>query len=248
MKNITSVHNEEIKSVAALKNTKDRDDQGRFIAEGERVITTFVESGWKITTLYAIQELADRAEKLAHISSIRIVTSDVLKKMSQTITPSGLLAVFRIPISPDTSTISSGLVLANLSDPGNVGTLMRTCAAMNVKTLVLVDGVDAWHPKVIQASAGTIAQLTIFQLTWQELIQHKGTNKLHALVVSGGKEPKDITKSNALLVVGNEAHGLPKEWVADCDDAITIPMPGNTESLNAAIAGSIALYEIFGNR
>lgn len=245
MKNITSLHNEEVKSVAALKNSNDRYEQGRFVAEGERVISTFVEAGWKITTLYAIEALADRAEKLAHISSIRIVTPELLKKMSQTVTPSGLLAVFRIPIDPDINTLSAGLVLAHISDPGNAGTLMRTAAAMNIKTLVVVDGVDAWHPKVIQASAGAIAYLTIFQCTWQELIKYKGNNKLHALIVSGGKEPNNIDKNNALLVVGNEAHGLPAEWIADCDDTITIPMPGKTESLNAAIAGSIALYQVF---
>jgi len=245
MKVITSIHNEEVKLVAALKNSKDRDDQGRFIAEGSRVITTFIESGWKPTMLYATDKMMPQAEKLAAQSQITLVSLEVIKKMSQATTPSELLAIFRIPINPDMASIQSGLVLANLSDPGNVGTLMRTCAAMNVQSVVMVEGVDPWHPKVIQASAGTIALLKIFQLSWEQLIASKGDLKLYALTVTNGKKPQDISACNALLVVGNEAHGLPEQWVAQCDDAITIPMPGNTESLNAAIAGSIAMYEMF---
>jgi TrmH family RNA methyltransferase len=170
-----------------------------------------------------------------------------MQKISHATTSSGLLAVFTIPDKPSLASIKPGLVLANLSDPGNAGTLMRTCAAMNVQCVVMVEGVDPWHPKVIQATAGTIAQLKIFQCTWQELVANKNNLTLHALTVSGGKAPEVIQANNALLVVGNEAHGLPEQWIADCDDAITIPMPGNTESLNAAVAGSIALYLTFKN-
>ena len=245
MKVITSIANEEVKLIAALKNSKDRDDQGRFIAEGSRVVATFIEAGWKPTILYVTEKMMPQAEKCATQSQITLVSFEVMKKMSQATTPSELLAIFPIPINPDMASIQSGLVLANLSDPGNVGTLMRTCAAMNVHSVVMVEGVDPWHPKVIQASAGTIALLKVFQLSWEQLIATKGDRKLYALTVTNGKKPQEIDATKALLVVGNEAHGLPEQWVAQCDDAITIPMPGNTESLNAAIAGSIAMYELF---
>lgn len=248
MKTIISIHNEEVKAVAALKNSKDRDDQGRFVAEGLRVISTFMQAGWKPTMLYSTEKMMEHAQKLTAESNITLVSPEVIKKISQATTPSELLAIFRIPVSPDMSTLASGLVMAHLADPGNVGTLMRTCAAMNVQSVVMVEGVDPWHPKVIQASAGTIALLKIFQISWQELVANKGALKLYALTVTGGKEPKNIDTAQALIVVGNEAHGLPAEWIAQCDGAITIPMPGNTESLNAAVAGSIALYELFNGR
>lgn len=245
MKIITSIHNEEIKLVAALKNGKDRDEQGRFVAEGLRVISTFVQAGWKPTMLYATDKTMPQAQELGNQSNITLVSLEVMEKMSQAATPSQLLAIFRIPVAPDITHLNAGLVLANLSDPGNVGTLMRTAAAMNVPSIVMVEGVDPWHPKVVQASAGTIALLNVFQLSWDELIAQKRELKLYALTVSGGNKPEDINPTNALLVVGNEAHGLPSQWIAQCDDAITIPMPGNTESLNAAVAGSIAMYELF---
>lgn len=248
MKTITSIGNEEVKSVAALKNGKDRDGQGRFIAEGLRVISTFIAAGWKPTMLYATDAMIEKAQEMVVPSSITLVSREVMKKMSQASTPSELLAIFRIPPTPEPAQLSSGLVMAQLSDPGNVGTLMRMCAAMNVRTVVMVEGVDPWHPKVIQSSAGTIAYLTIFQWSWQELVAYKGAHKLYALTVSGGKDPKTIHEKNALMIVGNEAHGLPEQWIAECDTSVTIPMPGNTESLNAAIAGSIALYQVFGSR
>jgi TrmH family RNA methyltransferase len=97
---------------------------------------------------------------------------------------------------------------------------------------------------VIQASAGTIASVKLFQLSWQELVKtaHEKNLSLCALVVSGGKPPSAINFSNSLLVIGNEAHGLSASMQHDCDQLMTIPMPGGTESLNAAVAGSIVLY------
>jgi TrmH family RNA methyltransferase len=117
---------------------------------------------------------------------------------------------------------------------------------MNVQSVLVIDGVDIWHPKVVQASAGALAYVTIKHCSWQELSAHKGDRKLYALTVSGGVSPEAVNADQVLLVVGNEAHGIPDHAVALCDGSITIPMPGNTESLNAAVAGSIALYQVFG--
>lgn len=245
MRTVVSAQNAEIKAVVALKNSKDRYEQGRFIAEGQRVISTFIQSGWAPLALYATEKMCAIAQQLVGPSRVTVVPVTLIKKMSHATTPSELLAVFAIPPKPAISLLQRGLVLAQLSDPGNVGTLMRTCAAMNVQCIVLVEGVDPWHPKVVQATAGTSAMLTIFQLSWAELIAHKGDLKLYALTVSGGEKPDTVKADSALLVVGNEAHGLPNQWRADCDGAITIPMPGNAESLNAAVAGSIAVYELF---
>lgn len=128
-----------------------------------------------------------------------------------------------------------------MSDPGNVGTLIRTAAAMNFKTIICVDSVDPYSPKVVQASAGTIGCINLMQLTWDEIIEKKADIPLVALIVSGGKSVSDIS-AHSLLVVGSEAHGIWEQWLLDCDEKVTIAMPGKTESLNAAVAGSIAMY------
>ncbi len=164
-----------------------------------------------------------------------------MEKMSTTKTPSGYLAVFTIPPKPQ-PTFERGIVLANITDPGNMGTLIRSATAMNVKTVVIVDGVDPWSPKVVQASAGTVGSVALLECSWQELLTYKQDKQLCAFVVKNGKTPQELELNDMLLVIGNEAHGISNDWLNDCEFTCTLPMPGNTESLNAAVAGSIALY------
>lgn len=171
-----------------------------------------------------------------------MVSTSIMERISPSSTPSGILAVFPIPPKPAASQVGAGLVLAQVADPGNMGTLIRSCAAFGYRSVVVVGGCDPFSPKVIQATAGSIAHVTIFRWSWSELLAHKGDLSLCALVAQGGKSPKEVPLLQTLLVVGNEAHGISSEWITDCDAAITLPMCGEIESLNAAVAGSIALY------
>ena len=245
IRTITSTNNDEIKEVAKLGSTKERSTQGRFIAEGTRICTTLIAAGLKPEQIYVIDE--EHAEKLKSIvaaKKITLVSPHVMEKMSQAVTPSGVLGVFPIPTKPAITSMSPGLVLARIADPGNLGTLMRTAAAMNKRTVVLVSSVDPYSPKVVQSSAGYIAHLDIFRLDWDTLIKAKAKQGLTlvALVTAEGKSPDTIDFKNSLLVVGSEAHGIPQAWLDTCDQHMTLAMPGNIESLNAAVAGSIALY------
>jgi TrmH family RNA methyltransferase len=245
VRKIMSVQNNEIKQVAKLGMAKERSKQGRFIAEGSRVCMTLVQAGYKPECIYVTEQAyADQFTHVVPGRDIALVHSHVMEKISQATTPSGILGVFRIPDQPRLDTLSSGLVLAKISDPGNLGTLLRTAAAMNKRSVVLISGADPYSPKVVQASAGCIAYLDIFRLEWDMLLKAKSARKLQlvALVVNGGQSPAGIHLSDALLVVGSEAHGIPDSWLITCDRRMTIPMPGNIESLNAAVAGSIALY------
>lgn len=244
-KTITSRHNLEIKTVMALQNAKERKANQQFIAEGLRTIATLLEHKIRLVNLYVTGPLLDQAEKLVSDPSyITLVTNDVMAKISSSSTPSGILAVFTLPYPPQPQTLSRGIVLAQIADPGNMGTLIRSCAAMGFSSVVIIEGTDPWSPKVVQSSAGAVGQVSIFSWTWEELVANKGSLELCALVVNGGKQPEKIDTKKTLLVVGNEAKGLPQQWVDQCDERMTIPMPGNTESLNAAVAGSIALYMV----
>ena len=171
-----------------------------------------------------------------------------MKKISSATTPSGILGIFKLPKQPAFKENKPGLVLAHIADPGNMGTLIRTAAALNVTTIICIQGADPWSPKVVQASAGTIGAVTIFRMTWDELITIKQSQPLCALVTPEHSNAQPIETArcpNGLLVIGSEAHGLPKEYVASCDKKLTIFMPGAAESLNAAVAGSLAAYVIF---
>lgn len=239
---ITSVANEEVKHVVSLHLPKNRQQHQQFIAEGIRICTTLIDSGTKLVTLYATEKALPL---IKNIMATSIIVSDhVMEKMSAASSPSGVLGVFAIPKSPATKELQAGLVLARIGDPGNMGTLIRSAAAMNVKTVVIIEGADPYNPKVVQSTAGTIGLVHVFQLSWDELVTAAHAQKLSlcALVVSGGKKPIDVSIAKSLLVVGSEAHGIPDEWLATCNETLTLPMPGTVESLNAAVAGSIALY------
>ncbi len=245
IKTITSRTNEEIKLVAALKDKQAREEQKRFIAEGLRTCSTLAKSGMKLVQMYTTQEHLEEVQEFVKNYFITIVEDHVMQKMSAATTPSGILAVFEIPSQPSFSELTAGLVMANITDPGNMGTLIRSCAALNVKSVVIVDGADIWSPKVVQASAGMIGSVNILTPTWPALLKWKKDFQLYALVVKGGKSPQEIENKNILLVVGNEATGIPKDWLRDCNGFMTIPMPGHAESLNAAVAGSLGLYLTF---
>jgi TrmH family RNA methyltransferase len=240
MQTITSRQHPRIKELAQLKLAKHRNAQQQFLAEGIRTISTIC-TRMQPLAIFCNAALQEAALSIADRSIITIVTDEVMLKLSSSTTPPGIIGLFALPGQP-TQPVGSGLVLANVSNPGNMGTMIRTAAAMGIQSVVVVEGTDPWGPKVVQASAGTIALLNIYQWDWQTLIARKGSHPLIALVVTGGAAPETLALRSGLIVVGNEAQGIPPAWLADCEQQCTIAMPGNTESLNAAIATSIVLY------
>lgn len=241
MKNISSITNPLIKSIIQLHHNKGRREQQRFIAEGLRTCQTILESKLSIETLIVTEATLEQAEAIARGTPIVIVGNMIMNKIAPTKTPSGILAVVHMPKPRLPETIVPGLVLYAINDPGNMGTLIRSSVAFGYSQIIVIDGVDVYNPKVIQASAGTIGHAVIVTMSWQQLLQHKKRPALCALVAHGGTVIKPGTKKQ-LLVVGSEAHGIPIALIEQCDQKLTLAMPGAAESLNAAIAGSIALY------
>ncbi len=245
---ITSRANPLVQQYAALKTGQERYAQSLFLAEGIRICSTLHANGMILRhILYTIEHEPQILKQFPVECCIR-VTPQIIEKLATTETPSGIVGVFEIPEEPTAATITPGLVLAEISTPGNMGTLIRTAAAMGVTSVVVVEGSDPWSPKVVQATAGAIGAVTLFQWSWKELVEysHEHDIPLCALLATGGKAPQEVPLRKSLLVIGNEAHGLPTVWQKECTYNMTIPMPGNTESLNAAIAGSIALYIGYG--
>lgn len=249
MREIISRQNEEVKSVARLQTQKGRQELKKFIAEGARTCQALLDSDKYFSLLqkvYCTSKMLDQAVKITSKNNqnpeIILVADAVMEKISNATTPSGILCVFNMPKCRPENQLTSGIVLEGISDPGNMGTMIRTCAAMGFKSVVLIDCMDVYSPKVIQASAGEIGKVNIFDISLQELIKNKKNLKLIALVASNGKRPKDVNFNNCLLVIGSEAHGISQEFVDQCDEKMTLEMPGKTESLNACVAGSIAMY------
>jgi TrmH family RNA methyltransferase len=231
--------------IKSLHSPKTRKPTGCCLVEGLRTFTTFLNSVHVLKDLYITQKALDAHKVTLALHHYTVISDSDMEQISAATTPSGILAIFEI--NPIKALLGAGVVCARLQDPGNAGTLIRTCAALNKKTVVFVESVDPWSPKVIQSSAGTIAQMNIHELSWHGLKQQKDSVPLYALVTQNGQQPTPA-HADGLFVVGNEANGIPPEWIKDCDQKITLAMPGNTESLNAAVAGSIALYETLLNK
>jgi TrmH family RNA methyltransferase len=244
MKTITSPDNALVKKALKLKNPRNRDEHTRCLVEGLRSIETFLNSPYKLARLYVTEEHIEWVKQACDERFFVVVDARIMQKLSAASTPSGVVGIFDIPQQPALTKLSDGIVLAQIQDPGNMGTLIRTATALN-KAVILVEGANPYNQKVIQSTAGTIAHARIFRLSWDQLIEHAQAQSLtlSALVVENGIDITTIKDNKKrLLIVGNEAHGLPEEWQTDCNEQITLPMPGGTESLNAAVAGSIALY------
>jgi TrmH family RNA methyltransferase len=177
MKYIYSATHSLIKNTVRLHKSSYRKEVKLFLAEGFRVIETLLQT-MKLYQLFITEDYIERIIMWSSLDpiildKIIIAPPTLIKKMSKNVTPAGIVAVFVLPDQPQPSQLGPGLVLAEISDPGNMGTLIRTAAACRITSVVVVGGVDPWSPKVIQASAGTVALVKIFQVSWEALISYK---------------------------------------------------------------------------
>ena len=240
MNYISSTSNDQVKHVVSLQNKWYRQEHGQFVAEGTRACSQLFEK-YQPVVIYMTEDYYATHEFAQHENIIVGVSHHVMEKICTTKNPSGICAIFAIPAELPLPQQGPGLVLVDVSDPGNMGTLIRTAAAMNIKEIILVGGVDPYNSKVIQSTAGCMTTVNLYQTTWERLLEQRELT-LCALVVKNGTTPDKIDLHNKFLVVGNEAHGLSPVQVQACHEKMTIPMPGHAESLNAAIAGAIGLY------
>lgn len=238
---ISSIQNETIKQIVTLHNAFYRKKYQQFIAQGYTTCLTLIQCGYQLHEIYITEQKYTQYEKQFINQPVTVVSDKVMNKISTTATPSGIVAIFSIPDTTYTPT-SNSLVLYNIQDPGNMGTLIRSAAAMGVENIFIIEGTDPYSPKVIQATSGTIGYVTIATVDWQTFLQQHSSINLCALVVKNGVCPQELDLSQSILIIGNEGSGLPINVIENCKQLLTIQMPGNTESLNASIAGSIALY------
>lgn len=241
---ITSTSNAFVKFLHSLHDRKHREESGNFLAEGTRICGSLLASPLACEKLIVTEPLFPQAQEMVPEHLIVLVSNEVMRKISTATTPSGIVGLFKIPPQPAMHHLASGLVLANIMDPGNMGTLIRSAVAFNYQSIVIIGGVDPWNSKAVQASAGTIGNISLFTLSWDEFVAHAHSNdyEISALVVRGGIDPRTCSFSKKqFFVVGGEAQGIPQPWIDQCTRSITLPMPGAAESLNAAVAGSLAL-------
>lgn len=235
---ITSVRNPLVREVVALHAARVRRAERSLLVEGPTVLGEALAAGHRprlvlTTDPSAWADAADRVVTVSHT---------VLERVATTVTPRDPVAVLDRPVG---EAMRSLRVLAwQVADPGNLGTLVRAAAAFGSDLLVGGDGsADVWSPKALRAGAGTHFRTTVAEV--DDLEEAIAGWTAAALVVAGGRPPEDLVDRRPLcLVVGSEAHGLPADAIDRCRERVTIPMPGGVESLNAAMAATIALYAV----
>lgn len=257
---ITSLHNPKIQIVRKLQmQGKWRREQQAFAVEGVRLAEEALQAGWVAEQVFYTDQLDERGRAVvekyaAHEVPVEVVSEPVMKAVSQTETPQGLLVVLAaqtLPLPPSPDFL---LVLEGLRDPGNLGTILRTSAAAGVQAVLLTPGnADAWSPKVLRAGMGAHFRLPVHSLAWQGIRRILKGDARHLRVyladASAGVPYTQADFSSPLaLVVGGEATGASAEAGELADERVHIPMPGGSESLNAAVAASILLFEVLRQR
>ncbi len=237
----SSVNNEKIKNIKKLNTKKYRDETNLYLVEGEHLIKEAYENN-------VLEELILLENTKLNIDvKTSYVTKNVLKFISNLDTPNGIIGICKK--KENTLQGNKIVILEDVQDPGNLGTIIRSSVAFNVDTLVLSNNtVDLYNPKVIRATQGMIFKLNIIiENNLEELIKNLKQNNytIYTTNVKNGNSLKTIEKKDKLaIIMGNEGSGVSDKLNSLADKYLYIDMNKNCESLNVAVATSIILYEL----
>lgn len=254
---ITSSQNTKIKLVRALLGrAKERREAGAFVAEGVRLVEEAAHSNWKFQFALYDDSLSERGKSLIeNLTSrgvdVEAVSENLIKSLSETETPQGILAVLELTSLPIPNSPNFLLIPDQIRDPGNLGTLLRTAAAAGVQAVLIPpETTDAFAPKVVRSGMGAHFRLPIHSLRWDEIMQiSKSAHQQVYLADMGGTSCWETDLRQPLaLIVGGEAEGASKEARKLATGQISIPMMGKMESLNAGVAGSVLMFEVVRQR
>jgi len=252
---ITSRENPAIKQIVKLSNSaKFRRELGLFVLEGLRLCRDAALSGHTLKSVYFTEAFYD-----AHPQDLKIlkeksetsflVSSSVMEKMSDTVNSQGVIALCEIPKFPKTLGEGFYVGLENISNPSNLGAISRSAEAFGAKGLVLFGTTcDPYSPKSLRAGMGALLRLPV--LSFSDFDEVKvaceavGKKTFSAVVDEDAERLTECEKpENSLLIIGNEANGITKETAQKSYKRITIPMSGRAESLNAASAAAVLIWE-----
>lgn len=245
---ITSTQNQHVKLAGLLQNkARARRSEGKIVLEGTRLIGDALEQ--KIVPEYVLYESQkvdyDLLAKLQQTkATLYEVTDDIIQHVSDTRNPQGIAGVFRLPKPSLPDNPQRVLILDAIREPGNMGTILRTAGAAGVQVVILApDCVDPYNPKVLRSGMGAHFRLPVVEADWSNIRGY--CDDLHKYLATGDGDlaysDVDWTESWA-LVIGNEAHGGSNQAENFADTGVSIPM-ANAESLNAAVATGVLLFE-----
>ena len=253
IESLNSPHIARVKALIGSRGVRERKNAGQFVAEGLQCAREALVShnGPKVETLYLTQAGRAKVESIADLDSFNIidVSDEVMKAMSETISPQGILLVCTIPTRELESIALNGhrkfIYLSEIQDPGNAGTIIRSADAFGMDAVITSPGsVDLYSPKVVRSTAGSLWHLPVFEDIELSTILNRGVQAF-ALGAEGPTAlPGLVVTKDCLAIFGNEARGLATGQSTDSIAHVKITMPGNAESLNLAAAATIVMYHL----
>ena len=250
---IRSKDNKAVKHAVKLSHDNSyRKKCGEFIGEGEVMLYEALRSGIEVEEIF----IADDFEGICNIESklqgnIPIIITDkkIISMISSVETPQGIVFRCKIPISNDGIKENGGIIiLEDVRDPGNIGTIIRTADAFSIGTVVLCGNcVDIYNPKIVRSAMGALFRVNIIKMDIDDIalnLKKKDIKLYGAILGDCSVDIRNIDVKNCAVAIGNEANGLSEQFAEIIDGKVIIPMTGQAESLNAGVAASIIMWEM----
>ena len=242
---ITSRKNSLLQQVKKLLSSgKARREAGLFVSDGTKLLEEAVKYYPGLETVILSDGI--HAEVPDHVRTVR-VPGDVMESISPMQTPQGALFLCRLPEKTTFVPQPGMLLLDGIQDPGNLGTMLRTADALGVPVALLEGCADPYSHKVVRSSMGAVFRTPVVQTTWQEVSSACKAAGIPVAVTALSDRASDIRKANVktmAVVIGSEGQGVRKEILENADAELIIPMTARCESLNAAVAATIVMWQM----
>lgn len=251
---ISSTKNPKVQWIRRLQGKgSERQAEGVIVLEGARLLEEAVNSGWEFKYLVFTEQLSSRGQSLVdelkkNGVQAELVSPHVMRAVSDTKNPQGILAVVNVQKLPVPEQLDYVVILDQIREPGNLGAILRSASAAGVQLVILVPGtVDAYSPKVLRAGMGAQLNVPVQVKTWHEVEILVRESNLTVFLAEAGKgevyHQRDFNQPLA-LIIGSEAEGASETAYSIADALIQIPMPGGGQSLNASVSAGILLFEV----
>ncbi len=238
----------QISFITSLQHKKFRNQHQLFVVEGIKSVVEFIQSTYKISKIFATAEAAAKLGKIPQNIKLEELTATEFDKLSGLKNPQGTLALVEIPensqLSINDLSNKHSLILDDVQDPGNLGTIIRTAEWFGITDIICSIGtVDAYNPKVVQATMGSLSRVRLHYVDLDDFIEKNNLPVFGALLEGDSIYETDFGQEG-LIMMGNEGNGIRSSLIPKVDKAVTIPRIGNAESLNVAIATTIFCTEL----
>ena len=251
VKEIKSADNTQLKKISKLKTKKYREEFKEFMAEGLLSLQAGLSSCYELCFAVASETfLKENKNVLSKLDNVIITTDKLFEQISDSVTPQGIMGIFKIPDKKDSESFGDVLVYCdNLRDPGNAGTIIRTADALGIDGVIFSKGsADIYAPKLVRSTMGSLFHTNIYkECDIDDLLALK---KEGYKIVSAALYDNTVSlydwkcPEKCVVVIGNEAHGVSKEILDISDECVKIDMYGFAESLNASVAAAIIMNEV----